>query len=262
MLDTALPGPHRRARAAFFARWGGLALGAALAWGIARSDRLGLGILHAVPVFGICAVAGILAADALIPKQQGPVRRAGLTPRRIRDFLPIRFATLLATQAVALVILLTAAAFTASADDMGRASRSLSAACGGLTESHGPWPGLFYGIPILAALGIGSAACGYALYRITRRPAPDGDSALLADDEEQRRDRARAVTAAWGLLVSAPLAGSAFFASGALRSLSCLGPAPHAVGWILLPVAVTAGCTAVWSLFVLAAPLSVPRRQP
>ncbi|WP_210592521.1 hypothetical protein [Streptomyces sp. GESEQ-35] len=262
MLDTALPDRHRRPRAERFARWGGLALGAALAWGIAGSDRLGSGILLATPVFGICAVAGILAADALSPKPEGPVRRAGLTPRRIRDFLPTRFAALLATQAAALIALLAAAAFTASADDMGRAGRTLGAACDGLTESHGPWPGLFYGVPILGALAFSTAACGYVLYRSTRRPVPDGDPALRAADEEQRRDRVLAVTAAWGLLVSAPLAGTAFFASGALRSLSCLGPASHTVGWILLPVAAAAGCTAVWCLYVLAVPLSAPRRQP
>ncbi|MDT9689696.1 hypothetical protein Q5762_15390 [Streptomyces sp. P9(2023)] len=261
MSDTALPRPGVPAGVALFARWTGLSLGAVLGILIAQSGRLGLGVLHALPVFGLCAVAGVLAGDVLASRPHGEVRRAGLTPRRVRDYLPVRFTALLTVQAAVLLVLLAVAAATASADDMGRAGRTLGAACGNVIQSHGPWPGLFYGAPVIGALALTTAACWYALHRIVRQPVPGGDSALRAADEQQRRDRALAVTAAWGLTVSAPLAGAALFASGALRSLSCLGAAAHAVGWALLPIALVAGGTAVWSLLTLAAPRSVSRRR-
>lgn len=256
MQPLAPPLPDRRPRTGLAARWAGLALGAVLAWALAGDDHLGLRLLGAAPAFGLCAVAGVLVGDALTPRPTGTVRGAGLTPRRIRDFLPRRLTSVLAAQAAALLALLTAAALTASADDLGRAGRSLTAACGELTESHGPWPGLFYGGPILGALALATAACGYALHRVTRRPAPAPSATAEAReaDERQRRDHARAVTAAWGLTVCVPLAGSAFSAWGALTSLSCLGATAQTLGWLVLPVAVTAFGTALWLLFTLVTP--------
>ncbi|MFJ7125022.1 hypothetical protein [Streptomyces sp. NPDC098101] len=254
MLDSALPAPHRPARTELLVRWGGAAIGAVAAWTVSQGAGLGLGVLHALPVFAVCATAGVLAADALTPGPGGAVRRAGLAPRRVRDVLPTRFAVLLGAEAAVLVALLAVAALTASPDDMGRAGRTLGVACGSLTQSRGPWPGLFYGAPVLVALAFGTAACGYALRRITGRPVPGGDAAAVAADAGRRRERARAVTAAWGLLVAAPLAGTALFASGALRSLSCVGPVVHTAGLLLLPVAVVAAGTALWSLFTVLAP--------
>ncbi|MFJ3781463.1 hypothetical protein [Streptomyces sp. NPDC090093] len=255
MLDSALPAPHRPARTELLVRWGGAAIGAAAAWTVSSHGAgLGLGVLHALPFFAVCATAGVLAADALTPGPGGAVRRAGLAPRRVRDVLPARFGVLLAAEAAVLVVLLAVAALTASPDDMDRAGRTLTVACGSLTQSRGPWPGLFYGAPVLVALAFGTAACGYALRRITGRPVPGGDAAAVAADAGRRRDRARAVTAAWGLLVSAPLAGTALFASGALRSLSCVGPVVHTAGLLLLPVAAVAAGTALWSLLTVLAP--------
>ncbi|MEV6331600.1 hypothetical protein [Streptomyces sp. NPDC051909] len=258
-LDPPVPLP-RTLHAGLAARWTGLVLGAGLAWLLAGTDRLGigpgLGLLGAVPAFGLCAVAGVLVGDALTPKQTGTVRSAALTPRRVRDFLPLRLVYVLTGQATVLVTLLTGAALTASADDLGRAGRALTAACGRLTESHGPWPGLFYGVPILGALALTTAVCGYALHRVTRRPAPAPTATAEAreSDERQRHDHARALTAAWGLTVCVPLAGSAFFAWGSLTSLSCLGATAQTLGWLLLPVAVTALGTALWLLFTLVTP--------
>ncbi|MFC8294298.1 hypothetical protein ACFUJ0_21235 [Streptomyces sp. NPDC057242] len=263
MLDSAPPAPLRPARAELLVRWGGAAIGAAAAWTVAHGAGLGLGVLHALPVFAVCATAGVLAADALTPGPGGgAVRLAGLVPRRVRDVLPTGFALLLAAEAAVLLALLAVAALTAAPDDTGGAGRTLSVACTSLTESRGPWPGLFYGLPVLAALAAGTAACGYALRRITGRPVPGGDSAVAADDARRRRERARAVTAAWGLLVSAPLAGAALFASGALRSLSCVGPLVHTAGLLLLPVAAVAAGTALWSLFTVLAPPASPRSGP
>ncbi|MEV5979902.1 hypothetical protein [Streptomyces sp. NPDC052114] len=243
---TAPPLPPEaaaRARVDLYARWAGLAAGAAAAWAVAsRDDGLGVGILYAIPAFGLCAVAGVLLGDALTPPPRGPVRSAGLTPRRARDYVPHRVLRFLAAQALALVALLAVAAAVAAPDDQGRAGRSLSATCQGLTQTVGPWPGLFYGAPVLASLAVGTAACAWSLRRIARRPS----------EEQPRRDRALAITAAWGLLVSTPLLGAATFAASSLLSLDCMGTSGSA--WLLIPVALCAMATMTWCLTTIVFP--------
>ncbi|WP_055696874.1 MULTISPECIES: hypothetical protein [Streptomyces] len=243
---TAPPLPPEtaaRSRVDLCARWAGLAAGAAAAWAVASRDGgLGIGILYAIPAFGLCAVAGVLLGDALTPPPRGPVRSAGLTPRRARDYVPPRVTRFLAAQALALVALLAVAAAVAAPDDQGRAGRSLSATCQGMTETVGPWPGLFYGAPVLISLAVGTAACAWSLRRIARRPS----------EEQPRRDRALAITAAWGLLVSTPLLGAATFASGALLSLDCMGASGSA--WLLIPVALCAMATMTWCLTTIVSP--------
>ncbi|MGW6530963.1 hypothetical protein [Streptomyces venezuelae] len=242
-LPPLPPEAVARARADLYARWAGLAAGAAAAWAIvSRDDGLGIGILYAIPAFGLCAVAGVLLGDALTPPPRGPVRSAGLTPRRARDYVPPRTTRLLVAQALTLLTLLVAAAVMASPDDQGRAGRTLSATCQGMTQTVGPWPGLFYGAPVLATLAIGTVACAWSLRRIARRPS----------EEQPRRDRALAITAAWGLLVSTPLLGTTTFAAGALLGLDCMGASGSA--WILIPVALSAASTMTWSLTTIVSP--------
>ncbi|KUN90943.1 hypothetical protein AQJ67_43165 [Streptomyces caeruleatus] len=103
---------------------------------------------------------------------------------------------LLLVEVSLLVALPVTATAIGSPDDRDRAGRALTMTCHGVTESHDPWPGSFYAGPVLASLAVGTGACGYALRHITRRPR----------DEQERRTRALAITAAWGLLISAPLA--------------------------------------------------------
>ncbi|MFF4347774.1 hypothetical protein [Streptomyces sp. NPDC001530] len=143
-------------------------------------------------------------------RPQGAVRNAPSArrawPRAGSLTTTARLTLLLLAQAAALVVLLTVAAAVASPDDMGRAGRPVTAACRGASEAYGPWPGLHYGLPALASLAPSTAACAWSLLRIARRPG----------DDRTRRDRALAIVGAWGLLVSAPLLGTASTASGAL----------------------------------------------
>lgn len=226
------------------ARWTGLAAGGAAAYAVARADTLGVGVLCAVPVFGLCAMAGVLLGDALTPAPRGAVRTAGLAPRRIRDQVPRRLTVLLLVQGGVLVVLLAVAAALGSPDDMGRPGRSLQAACQDLREAASPWPGHYYGIPAALALAVGSAAAVLALRRIALRPG----------DAEWRGARARGVVASWGLLTSGMLAGTAYFAGGALYRLSCTGALGATTGGLVLAVAPAALACALWCLFTLLAP--------
>jgi hypothetical protein len=250
--DNVPPAPRTRApaRADYYARWCGLAAGVFAGHAVASlDDGLGVGILYSIPTFGLCAVAGVLVSGALTPPPQGAVRTAGLTPRRVRDYVPRRMTPLLLGQAAVLVILLVVAAAVASPDDMGRAGRSLTATCHGVTQAAGPWPGLFYGLPVLASLACSTVACGWSLSRIARRPG----------DEQTRHDRALAITAAWGLLVSAPLLGTASSASGALMNLTCDGTPGTIANWLLYPVALISLVTVPWCLVSIASPRAARR---
>lgn len=249
MLDSTAP-PASHTRADRYARLGGLAAGVLLSLDLIDAPGgLGSGILAAIPVFGLGAVAGVLLGEYLTARPRGTVRTAGLAPRRIRDQVPPRLTVLLLIEAALLIALLVTAIAIGSPDDTGRAGRALTMTCSGVTESHGPWPGTFYAVPALASLVSSTAACGYALRHITRRPGQERD----------RRNRALAITAAWGLLTSAPLAGAAWTAAGSLRGLSCDGTLGSVAVWVLLPVCLLALGTAIWCLFTVVAPKAFQR---
>ncbi|MHA6758250.1 hypothetical protein [Streptacidiphilus sp. PAMC 29251] len=191
-----------------------------------------------------------MGADALTRRQQGTVRTAGLTPRRIRDYLPVRFTAVVAGFTVVLVALLAATTATGSADDAGRAGRSFVRVCGALTETRGPWPGSYYSLPLLAALGVATALCGLALHRTARRAAPDEPGARVLDDE-RRRAGMKAVVAAWGLLMTGSLTGTGLVVEGAIHNLSCTGAVLRTASWVLPPTLVGAAGTGLYCLVVL-----------
>ncbi|MCT9081369.1 hypothetical protein [Streptomyces fulvoviolaceus] len=236
-------GSSSRAPVDRYARWTGLVVGALAARWLSPLIG-GDGILYAIPVFGLCAVAGVLVGDALTGPRRGAVRTAGLTPRRVRDYVPPRMTRLLLGLAAVLLILLTVAAAMASPDDLGRAGRALTLTCRGATESAGPWPGLYYGLPMLASLAVSTGACGWSLRRIATRPG----------DEQSRHDRTLAIVAAWGLVVSSSLLGAASTASGALMNMTCDGPAGTVAAWALWPSALVALIMAPWCLFTIVSP--------
>ncbi|MFG2555391.1 hypothetical protein [Streptomyces sp. NPDC048581] len=235
--------PASRAPVDRYARWTGLAVGVSAALWLSPLNN-GEGTLYAILAFGLCAVAGVLLGDALTAPRRGAVRTAGLTPRRVRDYVPPRMTLLLLCLAAALVVLLTTAAAVASPDDLGRAGRALTVACGGVTQSYTPWPGLYYGLPTLASLTLSTAACGWSLRRISTRPG----------DEQSRRDRALAIVAAWGLVVSSSLFGAASTVSGALMSTTCDGVAGAVGNWTVWPLGLLALITAPWCLFTIISP--------
>ncbi|MFF7128382.1 hypothetical protein [Streptomyces sp. NPDC008240] len=241
--DLGTTAPASRVPVDRYARWTGLIVGALAGRWLSSLDH-GDGVLYAIPAFGLCAVAGVLAGDALTPPAQGTVRTAGLAPRRVRAYVPPRVTWLLLALAGALVVLLVVAGAIASPDDLGHAGRALTATCRGVTQSATPWPGFHYGLPMLSSLAVATAACGWSLRRIATRPG----------DEQSRRDRSLAVVAAWGLVVSASLLGAASTASGALMDISCDGTAGTVANAVLWPLATLALATVPWTLVTVCSP--------
>ena len=253
--DSRFP-THTLTRTDHYVRRVGLAAGAAAAGGLATMDSslfgndIAAALVYALTAFGLCAVAGVLAADALTPRPSAAVRTAGLAPRRVRDRVPRRMTPLLLFQAAALLVLLAIGAATAAPDALSRAGRAFTVTCGDLTETHSPWPGAFYATPVLVSLTLGTVGCAFALRRIARRPG----------DEAQRSRRSSAVTAAWGLLISSQLLGVDVMIAGTLTSMTCATTATTVAALATYPLGLLALITLAWCLITVVAPRAAARR--
>ena len=158
-------------------------------------------------------------------------------------------APLILLQAASIITLLVIGAVTASSDPgkAGRAGRVLDVTCEGMRTSLGPWPGLYYSGPMFAALAVGTPVCVWALRRITHGQG----------DDQQRRDRAWAITGAWGLLVSSQVLLVTLMIFVALTEETCAGPLGAAAIVAISPLSLLGLFTFGWSLVTVVAPRAV-----
>ncbi|MDX6283373.1 MAG: hypothetical protein QOH03_4444, partial [Kribbellaceae bacterium] len=119
-------------------RWAGVVVGVIAGGVVAWTVGLERGVLLAAPVFSLCVVVGVVLGELRTPRPAGPVRRAALETRSVWDYLPRRLAGSVAVAGVVELALLLWTTSVASADDMGRAGRSLSRTCGDLTAIKSP----------------------------------------------------------------------------------------------------------------------------
>lgn len=213
-------------------RWAGAAAGVAAGVLVDFSPEPDVQLLYAFPLFGLCVMAGVFAADVLVRPRTSWIRVAEVAPRRVRDHLPRALALSVAAQAALLTVLLLLAALTSSPDAKGRSGRALAVECPAGSQLLGPWPGPYYAWPALGGLVLGTAACVLLLRRIT----------LRASTADQRRVQARAAVGAWGVLVTAPLFAVSLTMAIVVLSLSCAGVAKPLA---LLPLALTAFASAL-----------------
>lgn len=224
-----------------------LAVGVPLAvlagWGTARWDSLGRGLAIAVPVSCLVLLAAVVAGEVGIRPPAAPARTASLRVRRPLDYLPRRPAVAVAAAAAVLLVLLVTTTAAGSADDLGRAGRSLQSSCG----SAGPWPGSFYATPIALAVTAGLALTAAAVHQLTRRPRPGHGAVSDAADDALRRLAGQRVVAACGVLVTVPLLGIALTAGADLLRVSCRPPSWALFGWALLALLPPASALLGWS---------------
>jgi hypothetical protein len=222
---------------------------------VARSGDLGVGLLLAAPLFGLCALIGVLAGELTVRPPDGPMRTATIEVRRIRDYLPHRLGRAVAAGGAVLLVLLAATTAAGSPDDMGRPGRSLGRQCTpGTFESHGPWPGVFYTGRLVIVVLAGLLMAFLAVRAIVRRPRSGGASDLAGDDALRRR-AARTVTGAAGILIAIPLAGVSLTAAGGLLGNSCAPTSWTVAGWALLAVVPAALALVSWCVAAIFAPL-------
>ncbi|WGD40036.1 hypothetical protein [Streptomyces cathayae] len=233
-------------------RWAGAATGVAVNALVSYSPEPDVDLLYGFPVFGLFVMLGVYVSDVVARPSQGWVRVAHVTPRRIRDHVPRGLTAALAGQAALLIGLLIVAAVTASADADGRSRRALTVTCPAGTQLLSPWPGPYYGWPILGGLTVGTVVCAVLLRRIT----------VQSRSDEQRRTGIRAAIGAWGVMVSAPLFAVSLTMGVVVLSLSCAGGMKDAALWGLALTALTSALTACHCLCVLLLPQAYVKARP
>ncbi len=233
-------------------RWAGLGLGVlAAALSVSRGS-LGLGVMLAPTVFGLCVIAGVIVGElATIPRREG-VRTAALETRTVGGYLPRRLGGLVMASTLGLGVLLVTTTVMGSADDMGRAGRSLFRRCSPDTAAgRGPWPGLFYSVPLGIAVVLGLLVAVVALRTVVLRPRTGTTPDLVAADDVLRRRSAEAVVAATGVMVAASLLGVALTAGAALLGFDCPPASWTILGFALLAVGALMFLLALWCLALL-----------
>lgn len=269
--DARLDVAHRLEGHRGILRLLGAALGLVAAGVLVSDDTLGLGLLLAAPTAGLGLLLGVLAAELVVRPPSGPRRSASLSRRHVGDYLPRRMTAVVVTTGTTLLVLGVVTTALGSPDDLGRPGRWLAYECSPVQgASHGPWPGSYYTLPLLAMVGAGILLALLVLRASVARPPllpEDGDAtarlvpvaAAVAADDELRAQSARAVVAAVGALLALPLAGTSLLSAIAVGGLVGCAPTWWAVVaaglWVVAALAVA---VLVWCVSVLL----VGARQP
>lgn len=202
---------------------------------------MGTDLAVAPAVGGVAFLVVHLGGELTWPRPAGPVRRAPLVRRGVRDVAPRALSLLTATWAALLTALLVVCGSAAGAD-----GRSLTAAqADGSTSTAGPFPGWYYGRLVLPAAAVVVVLCLAVLALVARRAAV-ADTAP-DDDLELRRTSARRVLAGAQLVLAWSLAGCLFVAANAVHSAEpdwATNPSVVVAG-ALLSVAIAVGSVVV-----------------
>jgi hypothetical protein len=240
-------------------RWGGVLAGVVAGLIIARSLGLGRGLLLAAPVFSLAVLLGVVLGELRTPRAVGPVRRAAVETRSVLDYLPKRPAALVGVAGVFELGLLAWTTSLGSADDLGRAGRSLTRVCGDMTMSRSPWLGSFYSLPLGAALVLGLLLAVIGLRRTAGRPRPVGQAGELVQDDAARRQSASALTGACGVLITVPLLAASFVTAAQLVLTPCRADSWKPIGCVLLVLMIGWFALFVWSVRAIVVPSGQPR---
>jgi hypothetical protein len=226
--------------------------------------RFAFGLLLAGPIFCLVMAAGSLATELLVRPVAAPRRRPTLAARHFPQYVDRpQLIAVCALFAVAVGIL-TTTAFFGYADDKGRPGRwlFLSNPDPRFGSSIILWPGAYYALPLLAALGLTLLMTSIALRRIAARPrtvTADGAADPVVADERARRRSATVVLAAAGVAAAAALCGAGMVAASGLAGAE----APwNVLGMFLWVVVAAAAAVGAWSAAVLVTPDRARRPNP
>ena len=227
----------------------GLLVGAVAALGLLvlgeRFDALGRLTMLAPTVLGVGVLVGTTVGELTARPPVGIRREVAVERRTVRGLVPRGRVALLGVSGALLLGLLALATAWGSPDDMGRAGRWFSQTCevvlpdlGPTTmgSSRGPWPGSFYAVPLVVALGVVAVLLALALRAVVNRPRPELESRGL--DTLLRRWSAVNVVTAATVTVLGTLGAVAFLVANALGGGGCqAGATQTVVQWLAVAVA-------------------------
>jgi hypothetical protein len=193
---------------------------AALLW-IVNGGALGAYGLPLLLAPGIGAIAALVALAAVPPiclRSEGRRRQAVLAPRQPWSFGPPWAYILPAVSACAVVGFALVCGLTSARTDDGT-WRGLTVTIGGGISTASPYPGWFYGIPIIVMTLVLFTTTIAALWRISSTPLR-GTGGQIALDTAIRRELARFVMLLSSGALLVYFGGTLFFAGMAIRNVS------------------------------------------
>ncbi|MBA3783051.1 MAG: hypothetical protein H0X12_14520 [Nocardioides sp.] len=208
---------------------------------------LGRGLLLAPAIVGLGVMVGVAVGETVVrPRRTSGPRSASLQPRRVWAYLPRPLTWAVAVMTVLHLATLVLTTVTASADDLGRAGRSVTCPDSGPGFTSTPYPGSFYSYPLLAILALVAVVGLFAARVVVRRPR--GFAPSEYGDDALRVRSLTVIVAAAGLAVAATHVAVAVTA---LNALSNAGGSACGTGWmspydilllLSLPVGVVVTC--------------------
>jgi hypothetical protein len=226
----------------------------------AVNQRFAFGLLLAGPIFCLVMAVGSVVAELLVRPGAAPRRRATLAARHVLHYVDRRqLVAVGAVLAVAVAFLSTTACF-GNPDDKGRPGRFMRLPNLDPDPKYGSrlllWPGAYYALPLLAALGVTLLLTAVALRRIAVRPR---NADPVAADEHARRRSAAVVLAAAGVAAAAALCGAGLVVASGMTPLGFPWNALGMALWVVLAAATAVGA---WSVAVLVTPDPTPAPRP
>lgn len=229
----------------------GIALGILLAVVLAnlRMADHGVGMMAAPAGFGLGVLLGVVAGETIVraPRSPGP-RTASLQPRSAGRYLPRPSTYAVGTGLALLVATLVLGTLTAQEDESLGGMRSIGCHAGSVSQTHSPYPGSFYTVPLGIVLGVVLVTAAIAAVTVARRPR--GLAPTDAGDDALRRRSMTVIVAAVGVAVGTSLTGIAGAAAAGLLGLGadCAPAWMPVAGTLLVPVALIGLGLAAWSL--------------
>lgn len=274
--EASYPGLAALRRSTIGFRWAGILAGVAGGLAVFPLGPSASLAFTAPLVTGIVAVIAILVGQQLSYAKARSGGAAGLETRRVRDYVPVGLARWAGGAVVALLVMIMFTTLAASPDDLGRPGRALRGswfehrmeadATGALVPqdipsvgASSPFPGSFYTLPVLVALGVLVAAVAVGLVLTARRPRNGSDAELVRVDDAIRRITAEGLVGAGGAGAAGAvlaLAGVAYPRFGGFSQI----PVYVASSYLLAAVALGALALALAFAVVLLVPGNGDRR--
>jgi hypothetical protein len=236
--SSTLVAARRHAGAIDALAWVGLVAALVVIQGLTPSLTSGLGTGVLIGLTPTLAGATFLAVQSVgeltWPRPSGPLRRAPLTPRSVGTIAPVGLRRLTWVWAAGLVVTLVACGLTSgNGRDIERSWDASS------SSAAGPFPGWFFGVPLLAATVVIVVATEIVLALVARRPAVS-DTAP-SDDLALRSLSSLRVVRGGQLVLAWTWAGVLLVAGNAVRNVGTL----EVDGVVRTSVGLVAGGTAL-----------------